>query len=133
MLTDDNADCADLDKSNAQVINGQFLSVYKPGKGQEDRMKDYTRRYIRNKQGMEIQWTPEYVRISANGASMAEINKSGTVSLMTGNKIAMQDRIFPFTLAAMPGLTAVMNMRMHIIQACSCALLSDRELRQQHT
>lgn len=23
--TDDNADCADLDKSNAQVINGQFL------------------------------------------------------------------------------------------------------------
>ena len=26
-LTDDNADCADLDKSNAQVINGQFLMV----------------------------------------------------------------------------------------------------------
>ncbi len=26
MLTDDNADCADLDKSNAQVINGQFLT-----------------------------------------------------------------------------------------------------------
>ncbi len=25
MSTDDNADCADLDKSNAQVINGQFL------------------------------------------------------------------------------------------------------------
>ncbi len=24
--TDDNADCADLDKSNAQVINGQFLT-----------------------------------------------------------------------------------------------------------
>ena len=23
--TDDNADCTDLDKSNAQVINGQFL------------------------------------------------------------------------------------------------------------
>lgn len=23
--TDDNADCADLDKSNVQVINGQFL------------------------------------------------------------------------------------------------------------
>ncbi len=27
MLTDDNADCADLDKSNAQVINGQFLTI----------------------------------------------------------------------------------------------------------
>ncbi len=26
MLTDDNAGCADLDKSNAQVINAQFLS-----------------------------------------------------------------------------------------------------------
>jgi len=25
--TDDNADCTDLDKSNAQVINGQFLST----------------------------------------------------------------------------------------------------------
>ncbi len=25
--TDDNADCADLDKSNAQVINGQFLII----------------------------------------------------------------------------------------------------------
>ena len=25
--TDDNADCTDLDKSNAQVINGQFLSI----------------------------------------------------------------------------------------------------------
>ncbi len=27
--TDDNADCADLEKSNAQVINGQFLSYNK--------------------------------------------------------------------------------------------------------
>ncbi len=27
--TDDNADCANLDKSNAQVINGQFLSGLK--------------------------------------------------------------------------------------------------------
>ncbi len=27
MSTDDNADCANLDKSNAQVINGQFLSA----------------------------------------------------------------------------------------------------------
>ena len=27
--TDDNADCTDLDKSNAQVINGQFHSVRK--------------------------------------------------------------------------------------------------------
>ncbi len=26
--TDDNADCTDLDKSNAQVINGQFLSEW---------------------------------------------------------------------------------------------------------
>ncbi len=26
---DDNADCTDLDKSNAQVINGQFHSVRK--------------------------------------------------------------------------------------------------------
>ncbi len=26
MATDDNADCADLDKSNAQVIFGQFLT-----------------------------------------------------------------------------------------------------------
>ncbi len=25
MSTDGNADCADLDKSNAQVMNGQFL------------------------------------------------------------------------------------------------------------
>ncbi len=25
---DDNADCSDLDKSNAQVINGQFLSEW---------------------------------------------------------------------------------------------------------
>ena len=25
--TDDNADCADLDKSNAQVIDGQFLTT----------------------------------------------------------------------------------------------------------
>ncbi len=27
--TDDNADCADLDKSDAQVMNGQFLSAEK--------------------------------------------------------------------------------------------------------
>ena len=30
--TDDNADCADLDKSNAQVIDGQFLRADAKGK-----------------------------------------------------------------------------------------------------
>ncbi len=37
--TDDNADCTDLDKSNAQVINGQFLiPVF--------RLKQYWRQFL---------------------------------------------------------------------------------------
>lgn len=79
---------ADGDEKNAYAVSA--VSTYTPDKGQGDRMKDHTRRYIRNKQGMEIQWTPEYVRISANGASMAEINKSGTVSLTAGNGIVIR-------------------------------------------
>lgn len=79
---------ADGDEKNAYAVSA--VSTYTPDKGQGDRMKDYTRRYIRNKQGMEIQWTPEYVRISANGASMAEINKSGTVSLTAGKELVIR-------------------------------------------
>ncbi len=41
--TDDNAGCADLDKSNAQVINGQFLSIQNilDKKGLGDNGKSY--------------------------------------------------------------------------------------------
>jgi len=78
---------ADSDERNAYAVSS--ISRYRPGKGQGDRMKNYARRYIRNKQGMEIQWTPEYVRISANGASVAEINKNGVVSLMAGSGITI--------------------------------------------
>jgi len=33
MPTDDNTDCADLDKSNAQVMNGRFLSTMQRSQG----------------------------------------------------------------------------------------------------
>ena len=82
------------DSFEGNAYAASSISRYKPNQIENDLMKDYTRRYIRNKQGMEIQWTPEYVRISANGAGVAEINKSGTVSLLAGNRMkihAVQD------------------------------------------
>lgn len=79
---------ADSDEGNAYAVSS--ISRYKADGGQKDRMKDYTRRYIRNVQGMEIVWTPECVRISANGAGVAEINKNGVISFMAGSRIVMR-------------------------------------------
>ena len=76
---------ADSAERNAYAASS--TSRYAPGQGKGDRMKDYTKRYIRNKQGMEIQWTPERVRISANGAGVAEINKDGLISIMAGGRM----------------------------------------------
>ena len=76
---------ADSAERNAYAASS--MSRYAPGQGKGDRMKDYTKRYIRNKQGMEIQWTPERVRISANGAGGAEINIDGLISIMAGGRM----------------------------------------------
>lgn len=78
----------DSEEKNAYAVSS--ISSYQSNRSQGDKMRDYTRRYIRNMQGMEIIWTPEYVRISANGSSVAQIDKNGLISITAGKKIAIR-------------------------------------------
>lgn len=65
------------------------VSDYSPQNGKKDRMRDYSVRYIRNKQGMEVMWSPDRVSISANGASLIDINKNGTLFISSDSKVTI--------------------------------------------
>lgn len=77
----------DADEKNAYAVSS--VSDYSPKNKSSDRLKDYSVRYIRNKQGMEIIWSPDRVSISANGASLIDINQNGTIFLSADAKITI--------------------------------------------
>lgn len=78
----------DEDERNAYAVSS--VSGYRPAEGASDRMGDYTRRYIRNRQGMQVMWTPDRVIISSNGASLVDVNRNGTISISAQSKIVIR-------------------------------------------
>lgn len=75
------------DEKNAYAVSA--VSEYVPENEKSDRMRDYSVRYIRNRQGMEIMWSPNRVSISANGANLIDINQNGTLFLSSNSKITI--------------------------------------------
>lgn len=78
------------DSDEKNVYASSSVSEYQPQPGETDRMADYQKRYIRNPQGMELSWTPEQVSISANGASIATLDRNGTLTLSASSKIILR-------------------------------------------
>lgn len=74
----------DENEKSAYAISS--VSGYTPEDERSDRMKDYSVRYIRNRQGMEVIWTADKVSISANGASLVDINKNGRLFISSDSK-----------------------------------------------
>lgn len=77
----------DSDEKNA--YGSSSVSEYQPAGQGKDRMADYKKRYIRNPQGMEVDWTPEQINISANGASVATLDQNGVLTLSANSKIVL--------------------------------------------
>lgn len=76
----------DKDEKNAYAISSISENQ---SEGATSKTRDYSRRYIRNKQGMEVAWTPERITISSNGASLVDINQNGTLFLSATSKIVI--------------------------------------------
>lgn len=78
----------DFNEKNAYASSS--ISEYHSQTGNKDRMVDYKNRYIRNPQGMEVEWNPEQINISANGACVATLNQKGVLTLSAKTKIILQ-------------------------------------------
>lgn len=79
---------SDFDEKNAYASSS--ISEYQPHSQEKDRMSDYKNRYIRNPQGMEVDWSPEQIQISANGACVATLDQKGVLTLSAKSKIILQ-------------------------------------------
>lgn len=77
----------DENETSAYAISS--VSGYAPENERSDRMRDYAVRYIRNRQGMEVIWTPDKVSISANGASLIDINRNGRLFISSDSRITI--------------------------------------------
>lgn len=78
----------DADEKNAYAVSS--VSEYESEGNNDNRMSDYTKRYIRNKQGMQVTWTPDRVIVSSNGACLIDINQNGTLFLSANSKIVIR-------------------------------------------
>lgn len=78
----------DSDEKNAYSTGS--ISEYQPKSSEKDRMADYKNRYIRNPQGMEVDWSPEQINISSNGACVATLDQNGVLTLSAKSKIILQ-------------------------------------------
>lgn len=78
----------DADEANAYAVSS--VSAYQAEESEDNRMGDYNKRYIRNKQGMQVTWTPDRVIISAGGASLIDINQNGTLFLSANANIVIR-------------------------------------------
>jgi hypothetical protein len=78
----------DFDEKNAYASSS--ISEYQPHSQEKDRMADYKKRYICNPQGMEVDWSPEQINISANGACVATLDQKGVLTLSAKSKIILR-------------------------------------------